>query len=338
MALSTRQLPSFVQVANLCLFGLISTSGLAQCLPDISSNLIARWDLSNDAADLSGNGHDGTLVGPPVSVEDRCGNPNEAFYFNGVGTNQYVSVPNSTDLSLSGTDFSISVWIKSDTLASNGVILSKRNGTQLTNGYIFFVTADEHIGFAVAGGGGTSYNLRSSALVDTMKWQHLVLTYHEASDSMLLYVDNVLDTAVANWPSPTATGSQFRIGNDSYGQTYEFSGRIDDIRLYSRALTACDVDSLYYTLCDLTASIQSPYQATSIMNVYPNPSSGVVWVELQTFSNQTQVRLIDATGKVIHDRMVLPNSTKFDLQLESGVYVLQVSRDGQWQAERLIIQ
>lgn len=337
MALSTRQLSSSVKLANLFLFGLLSATGLAQCVPDISSNLIARWDLSNDAVDLSGNGHDGTLVGPPVSVDDRCGNPDEAFYFNGVGTNQYIWVPNSSDLNLSGTDYSISAWIKSDTAASNGVILAKRNGYGLTNGWIFFVDPNEKIGYAIAGGNG-GFQLRSIVPIDTLKWHHLVLSYKSNSDSITLYVDNVVDTVMANVPSPTATPSQLRIGNDPQGQTYEFSGRIDDIRLYHRALTACDVDSLYYTLCDLTAGIESQSPAGSLLSVFPNPSSGEVWIELNETHYRSQIRVLDVAGKVIHERTVLSNTSKFDLQLESGVYVLQVTHGGRVQAERLIVQ
>lgn len=60
---------------------------------------------------MSGNGNNGIVYGA-ILTEDRNGNPNSAYQFNGVDT--YIDF-GSSDLGLTGSsEITISVWIKPD--------------------------------------------------------------------------------------------------------------------------------------------------------------------------------------------------------------------------------
>src|ERR1051326_2300487 len=61
-----------------------------------SSDTIALYRFNGDAADLTGNGHTGTLHSIAFT-DDRFGHPNSALLLN--GTSSYVSVANKTDIS-----------------------------------------------------------------------------------------------------------------------------------------------------------------------------------------------------------------------------------------------
>lgn len=312
-------------------------NAFAQCNPDITTGLIANWNLTGNAIDSSGNGHNGTVNGATLAT-DRCGNLNAAYYFNGEGTNQYITVPNSASLSLNNTAFTISAWIKSDSSLANGTILSKRNGSQLTNGYIFFIDGtNQHLGFAVAGGSPGSFGVRSSAAIDTNSWKLVVATYDNITDTMKMYINGVLDTAVGNVPSPTATSSTFRIGNDSYGQAYEFKGKIDDIKLFNRALDSCDVDSLYHTLCSLTG-IHENIIATNIQ-LFPNPNNGRFVVALSNYSlENSKLTITNLIGEKLQENELKFGVNEINIKHSSGIYFLTVSNKNGRYTTKIIVQ
>ena len=73
------------------------------------SNLVLELLFDGDARDTSGNGHHGELFGP-VSTDDRFGQPNAAFAFD--GQNDYIRVAPPPQLSAEA--FTLSVWVKYD--------------------------------------------------------------------------------------------------------------------------------------------------------------------------------------------------------------------------------
>ena len=60
----------------------INGSGHLKSLPD--SGLIALYEFTGNADDGSGNGNNGTIHGGVTLCNDRFGNPNMAYHFNGI--------------------------------------------------------------------------------------------------------------------------------------------------------------------------------------------------------------------------------------------------------------
>jgi PKD repeat protein len=80
------------------------------------------------------------------------------------------------------------------------------------------------------------------------------------------------------------------------------------------------------------------------LSVYPNPSNGKITIEMQNWqSNETAtVNVIDATGKTVYQEQINNNlNGKANLQLSGmaeGVYQIQVTRAGQINTSRIVIQ
>jgi hypothetical protein len=74
-----------------------------------TSGLIGRWEFSGNANDGSGSGNHGTVVGATL-VNDRCGNPNSAYSFNGIS--DYITMLYSGPTGSASR--SISFWMKTN--------------------------------------------------------------------------------------------------------------------------------------------------------------------------------------------------------------------------------
>ena len=111
---------------------LITTSANASLV----DGLVAHWAFDGDATDVTGNGHDGTVVGA-VLTSDRLGNTNSAYSFDG---NDYITVPDSPDFTLSSNPFTIAAWTKMDAYSTDGgyYMMGHDVGPGTTNKWIFF--------------------------------------------------------------------------------------------------------------------------------------------------------------------------------------------------------
>ena len=72
-----------------------------------ADGLLGYWSFSGNANDESGNGHHGTVHSCVLS-EDRFGNPNSAYYFDGV--DDYIAIEPSS-LVVNESAITVSCWI-----------------------------------------------------------------------------------------------------------------------------------------------------------------------------------------------------------------------------------
>ncbi|NUM52000.1 MAG: LamG domain-containing protein, partial [Flavobacteriales bacterium] len=82
-------------------------------------------------------------------------------------------------------------------------------------------------------------------------WYHVAGTYNKATGEQKLYVNGQLvNTRIhpaGNTVVPLTWYSDMRIGHSMNGNSY-FNGKIDDVRLYNKALTNQEVQDLYNAL------------------------------------------------------------------------------------------
>lgn len=230
----------------------------------LATGLMGQWsydgkDISGTTAyDTSGNGNDATLVNTPSRVEGTMG---QALNFN--GSNQYMTASPSPIITSGG--ITTSAWIRSTSLSSGThFIVGKRafNGTYdsanynlyvQSNNLRFFYTAlpltGEFYEVWTAGTSATSLGLNDG------KW-HLVTFTHVFGNSTNahMYVDGVevsgsWTTNLGSYAMPVTsndTTQNFAIGANyytSYGDN--FSGDIDDVRVYNTQLSSDEIQHLY---------------------------------------------------------------------------------------------
>jgi alpha-glucuronidase len=202
------------------------------------SEVKVRYAFEGNAQDSGGGGFDGTATALTY-VTGRIGA--QAAQFN--GTSSSVSIPKSiTD------DFTIAMWVKTtDTGGSAGG--QWWSGKGLVDGEIGGGGADFGTsivnGKFVLGIGATSGDttVASSVNVNDGAWHHIAATRDNTSGAMAVYVDGVLrgsgtgPTGSRSWPT------SLRIGSLLNGSNF-LNGALDDVRLYSRILSASEIQTL----------------------------------------------------------------------------------------------
>ena len=233
---------------TLFLLLLFSHTALSQI--NLNQGLLAYYPFNGNANDASGNGNNGIPMNGVQLTTDRFGNPNSAYYFDGVSG--YISVPNSTNLNPQNA-FSIALYFN-----------PARNGTQNLIGKIaytggvatqFQMAMDFNLypgvlfGVNPASNGCTgvplnaSYvNTNSSIVPD--QWYCVVGTFDNGI--MKIYLDGILiQTINAGFTNLNqCSNADIQIGKWWSGYPLLYQGKIDDIRMYGRALTQDEVTAI----------------------------------------------------------------------------------------------
>jgi len=161
----------------------------------------------------------------PQYTPDRKGFANSALRLTGNSFVKIFNVPQQTASS-------ISVWVRTYDLSQNlGIV------TGPTQGLILFQNPNLFIGGFTRVSGGISISTALTKTVSDLNWHHLVVTYD--GSSFKFYVDGVLSGSTNMPGSLASVAATYIIGNGYW------KGAIDDLRFYSRTLTASDVTALH---------------------------------------------------------------------------------------------
>lgn len=206
----------------------------------VDTNLKGYWSFNGDdisgttAYDRSGSGNNGTLANGPVAIQGKIG---QALDFD--GTNDYVS---TADYSYSNAQaFTMSVWFRADTVSGNQVIFSKETyeyNLRLTGSALAFSYWDT--------GANDEIGLYYSNVVAN-KWYLVNITYN-GSGTAYMYVDGVRvssDTNIVNAFQNKAEALRIGGGYHISGSPGYLNGKIDEMRIYNRALSEGEIQSLY---------------------------------------------------------------------------------------------
>ena len=208
----------------------------------VSVGLVAfyRFDETSgtNANDASGNGHTATLSGGATFAS---GLQNNAVTLS--GSNQYVSLPGGIVSGLSS--FSICTWVKLSAAPPQWArIFDFGTGT---NTYMF-LTPNSGAGtrFSITtSGNGQEQQINAPALT-TGTWRHVAVT--RSGNTGTLYVDGAevaQNTTMTLSPMSLGTTTQNWLGRSQFPVDPYLSGQIDNFRIYDRALSAAEVQTLY---------------------------------------------------------------------------------------------
>ncbi len=217
---------------------------------ELPPGLIAWWQAESNMLDSAG-AHDGSGDAAPTYAAGRFG---QAFHFN--GTDQSVSVPNIYPDLDGWTQFTLEAWVNFDSFLvtpGNGYSIFSKVGTpshamNLNFGYQFGFTLNasqmvclfNHTG-QLWPGYQTLADLHGA--VTTNVWVHAAVTYD--NNVVKLYLNGVpLVTNIIGPVTIATTSSTLRISKDD-NDNVPFPGRIDDARIYNRALSAAEIGYLY---------------------------------------------------------------------------------------------
>ncbi len=208
----------------------------------MNTGLVGLWRMdenigttANDT-DMDGVADTGTLTNGPTWVAGKVG---KAVQFD--GSNDYILVPSSTDLNISGTHLTLACWAKSDNASWNqsNAFISHRNG------YMFGgVSGTKEITMSLYNGGTGTSARYTPASIDITQWHLYVATFD--GTYMKLYIDGAEITAArTSWPYSITSGAvETDIGRDNYAGRY-LDGAIDEARVFNTTLDATAITAMY---------------------------------------------------------------------------------------------
>ncbi len=189
------------------------------------------------SADSSGNSNTATMQGGATFSPGVRGNAATLS-----GANQYVSLPTGIVSAL--TDFSISAWVYQSLAGSGHRVFDFGSGT---TDNMFITTDGDLLRYAVTTGGHSAEeNLLTSGTLPIGSWQHLTVT--QAGATAKLYLNGSVvaqNPATTLHPSSLGATTQNWIGRSQYVANPYLTGKVDEFRIYERALSAPEVLELY---------------------------------------------------------------------------------------------
>lgn len=203
---------------------------------NVIDGLVAYWAFDEEsgdtASDSSGNGHNGTLVGDPQWVEGKFGG---ALEFD--QTQDEVNIPFHE--SLNPETFTICAWANTETggTGHRAVLSSRADFPQ--RGFIFYANPSNTWQFWTGGGG---WKAVTGPAVNLDQWDHLAGVY--ADGNQKFYVNGELVGERDDGALSVNPDQEFLIGagaNETANHNYFFKGIIDEVGIYSRALSEAEI-------------------------------------------------------------------------------------------------
>ena len=320
----------------------IACTSFAQVPNYISTNgLVGWWPFNGNANDESGNGNNGTVNGATLT-NDRNGLSNKAYSFIGNSLN-YINIPHSSILNFQQSNkITISLWLKTNmtfplsldkvfmskqfdngsnqvgwncSFSSNTTALLLKNGLSTTQGYVY---------------------ANSSSIFDN-NWHHLVYIFDNGNgynyiDGNLVSTINGINSTIGDNTNSMTFGKP----NWANDPNYTFTGNLDDISIFNRALTQQEITNLFsgvYNLpVELTQFSASCSENTTNINWQTATEHNSAYFEVlksRDGENWNSLATVDAAGNSFE---AINYSIKDDIDATTVYYKLnQVDKDGKSQ-------
>ncbi len=202
--------------------------------PGGTNNLVGYWPFDGDLLDQGGNGDNGTNYGATFST----GKIKQGLT---LGSSKYVEVPDSPSLDITDK-ITLEAWVYPTawTPTYENSILTKAGDGDYGVWNLHYKTTSK--GFRFELNNGTTRTLFETTPSTALNaWYHVVGVYD--GSEMKLYVNGVLKGSLATSGNIATNNSPLRIGKQFWwGSIYSYwSGKIDEVKIYNRALDATEV-------------------------------------------------------------------------------------------------
>ncbi|HHE76789.1 MAG TPA: prepilin-type N-terminal cleavage/methylation domain-containing protein [Candidatus Parcubacteria bacterium] len=199
---------------------------------------VGIWDFDEGsgttAKDTSGYENNGTIRGATY----KCASADKENTPSGKGCSlefdwDSVSVSNSSSLE-NPKKITITAWVYPTSTGSYPTIVSKSSQYWLR----FYSTTLRPQAYVYIGGWR---HCTASSDISLKKWTLLTLTYD--GQKIKLYANNKIVCTYSRLGTINSSSATLYIG--AYGSSYRFHGKIDDVRIYSEALSSSQIQQLY---------------------------------------------------------------------------------------------
>lgn len=242
-----------------------------------TTDLIAEYlfdDVNNLGLDTSGNNHNGTLQG---TFTTNIGLAGTAAVFSRA---QYIEIPDSDAFSVGTNGLTISFWLKQEQVNDWKGIISKSN--QSSSEWFVDNAYDRKVGELHAGitASNNQIILSNKSTTEKNVWDHyaIVISGTSSSDTIKIYKNGVKETEAttssahtySNTTAPMTIGRSF---NQLASKYHFYSGLMDNLRIYSRAVSVEEVLGLHQEVVAPAAPTAGLIAIDSYYTIAP-PDSG----------------------------------------------------------------
>jgi hypothetical protein len=270
------------------LYSLLSMILLIACFAPYSSSaqvpsyvpangLIGWWPFNGNANDESGNGNNG-VVNNSILTLDRYGNQNQAYDFNGL--DNFIKVNQIFDFE----ERSVNAWFQSKELYQTGnsayQILNIDSQT-LQHG---FTSSQIEGGILYLTGGGESVSY--AIPIDSNRWYMITTTRNVNVVKYYLNGQYIAEAISGINTSTSNDNPNLLIGVDRAETVQFFKGKIDDLGIWNRELTACEIADLYNA--QLGSLNTSSTQTESAIDSYTWSVNGQTYTQSGSYTSVIQ--------------------------------------------------
>lgn len=217
----------------------------------LNDGLVAHYTFNGNANDATSNNNHGVVSGATLAT-DRFGNSNQSYLFDGNG--DFININNSTSLDLKES-FSISAWINPSNYYLPGIIVWNGDAAFAKDPFILYFSdrpGYSSIGLRKDAGAGTTINevFAPSYVLFSGVWTHIAGTANATTKQMKLYINGELVkttgfTDMGIGYSTAGFRTMLGAAESSAGIDTYFSGKMDEVRIYNRELTASEVNQIF---------------------------------------------------------------------------------------------
>ena len=203
-----------------------------------TATAVAHYPLDNSSEDNHGNTYDGT----DTNIEYRFGRYGQAAVFN--GSSSYITTPSI----IPANNFSFSIWVNLDVIPASSsnlqIIYNINRFADNVRWYISVTTG----GKVEAWNGANTFITSSNHIVNTGQWYHITYTASSTTGKKI-YVDGieVFTSSDTGNNQGTATTTDWQAFGRYFNASAPFylDGKLDQVRIFSTALTSDQVTELY---------------------------------------------------------------------------------------------
>jgi fibronectin type 3 domain-containing protein len=266
--------------------------------------LVAAYGFDENSGTIAGDSA-GANVGTLAGASWTIGKFGNALVFDGV--NDWVTVADAATLDLTG-GMTLEAWVLPAALGAawRTVVLKEQPGNYT---YALYASTGTSRPSGNAVTGGADHDLRGTATLGLGAWTHLTTTYDGAN--LRLYVDgNLVGTQAASGSISVSSGV-LRIGGTNVWPNEFFQGRIDEVRVYNRALTQGQIQT------DMATPAAADTRNPSVTAVTPANLAANVVIDARpraTFSEAMDASSITTSTFELRDGggALVPASISFD--------------------------
>lgn len=214
----------------------------------MTEGLVGLWsfdgpDVSGATVyDRSGNSRNATSTGSPAPAIGKVG---QGMNFTGSG--QYTTASGFSEAGTSNRDYTFAAWVRPNSGETDGNIIHM---SSLVGGMGWCLPPLALVsGFARGySWNGAGVSVTGTSTISSGVWTHIVNTW-DASGGLKIYVNGILENTTSQAVYSASGASNYLwlayASGGCAGEAGDFDGSIDDVRVYSRSLTAAEVYRLY---------------------------------------------------------------------------------------------